>query len=364
MSAPGSIDCMEDFRSSLEAAIDRSESEEELDFKNKVKTYIIESNISDLKYNSLQGAFELIDTSDNSLKILRAKVKNSDFKNFYLDIADKRFWKLYSLQDSSNTSKIIKRLVETNFSRLDYLWLPSIILERYMIDLGKETGFSLKFKNKFDISVDEDKPRDVSMRFWGGGAKKILDSLRSNRPIEQGISLSSIGVNHSVEEGYCNENISNFGKFTLMKGNSIDSHFNIVEKIKRDYSKIINLIETNYRFSIERGNEGLKFSGGPIYIDFTDELEDIEYLINTMFSGKLPFRLSGVTQKESDSFYRIYGIDMHSNDLVNFEITPQWMAIYLNHSSCGNVVTRLVTNMQTYMTSKIKVVGGDDVKII
>lgn len=363
MSAAGSIDCMKDFRSSLEAAIDRSESEEELDFKNKVKTYIIESNISDINSHSLQGAFELINTSDNSLKILKAKIKNNDFKDFYLDISDKRFWKLYSLQDSSNTGKIIKRLVETNFSRLDYLWLPSAILERYM-NLGKETGFSLKFKNKFNDSINEEKPKDVSMRFWGGGAKKILESLRSNQPIEQGVSLSSIGINHLVEGGYCKENISNFGKFTLMKGNSIDSHFNIVEKIKSDYSRIINLIEANYRFSIEKNMDGLKFSGGPIYIDFTDELENIEDLISIMFSGKLPFRLSGITQKESNSFYRIYGIDLHSNDLVNFEITPQWMAIYLNHSSCGNVITRLVTNMQTYMTSKIKVVGGDDVRII
>lgn len=363
MSATGCIDCREDFRSSLEAAMEKSEAEEELAFKNKIKTYIIESNISELNHKSLKGIFEIKDTSDNSLKILRFKTRINEFNDFYLDVADKRFWKLYSVQDSSNTGRIIKGLIENNFSKLDYLWLPSIILERYM-SLGQETGFSLKFKNKLNSSAEDNKPRDVSMRFWGGGAKAILNSLRSNQPIEQGVSISSIGINHLVEGGYCKENISNFGKFTLMKGNSIDSHFNVVEKIKSDYSKIIKLIETNYRLGTEMKGEGLILSGGPIFIDFNKELEDIEGLINTMFSGKMPFRLSGIINKESDSYYSIYGIDLHSNDLVNFEISPQWIAIYLNHTSCGNVVTRLVTNIQTYITSNIKVVGNDDVKII
>jgi hypothetical protein len=363
MSAGGLIDRMEDFRSSLEAAMEKSEAEEELAFKNKIKTYIIESNISELDSNSLKGIFEIKNTLDDNLKILKLKARSNKLNDFYLDVTDKRFWKLYSLEDSSNTGRIIKGLIENNFSRLDYLWLPSIILERYM-SLGKETGFSLKFKNKINNLLEDDRPKDVSMRFWGGGAKDILKSLRSNQPIEQGVSVSSIGINHFVEGGYCKENISNFGKFTLMKGNSIDSHFNIVEKIKNDYSKIIELIETNYRLDLEKNGGGLTLSGGPIFIDFNNEFENIEGLINIMFSGKMPFRLSGIINKESDSFYSIYGIDLHSNDLVNFEISPQWIAIYLNHASCGNVVTRLVTNIQTYITSKIKVVGNDDLKII
>jgi hypothetical protein len=241
--------------------------------------------------------------------------------------------------------------------------LPSVLLERYM-DLGKETGFSLKFKNKFNRFDDEDELKDVSMRFWGGGAKKILEGLRNNPPIERGISLSSIGINHPVEGGFCKENISYFGRFTLMKGNSIDSHFNLLEKIKSDYARIINLIESNYRFDIKREDKGLRFSGSPMYIDFVDEIENLEALSNTLFSGKLPFRLDGIVQRDNESFYRVFGIDLHSNDLVNFELTPNWMAIYLNHTSCGNVMTRLVTNMQTYMTSKIKAVGDDDVRII
>jgi len=356
------INCIEDLRSSLEAAMERSAREDESAFKNKIKTYIIESNVEETNLNSLKGLNGIKNTSNDNLKILKFKTESNEFKEFYLDIADKRFWKLYSLQDSANTGRIIKNLVESNYSRLDYLWLPSKVLERYM-GLGKETGFSLKFKNKLN-NLDQEIPQDVSMRFWGGGAKAILKSLRDNQPIDQGISLSSIGINHFVEGGYCKENISNIGKFTLMKGNSVDSHFNILEKIKNDYSKIIENIETNYRINFKKKGDGLSLVGGPIFIDFIKGLENVENLIDIMFDGNLPFRLSGVIDKESDSFYRIYGIDLHSNDLVNFEVSPQWIAVYLNHTSCGNVVTRLITNIQTYITSKIKVVGNDGDSII
>ena len=49
---------------------------------------------------------------------------------------------------SQVTDRFIRNLVEKNFSKLDFLWLPSTLLENYM-ELGKDTGFSLKFKNKF-----------------------------------------------------------------------------------------------------------------------------------------------------------------------------------------------------------------------
>jgi hypothetical protein len=358
------IENIPDLRSSLEAIIDKSnEGEDENSLKNKIKTYIIESNIPKGQDNQLKGNFQLSDTYDKTLKILKARARDNTIREFYLDIADSRFWKLHSIHDSSTSESIIRNLVERNFSKLDYLWLPSTLLEKYM-GFGTETGFSLKFKNKFGTLANENKIDDMSMRFWGGNAKKIIDGLRKNEPIEKGISLSSIGITHSVERGFAKENISYFGRFTLIKGNSIDGHFNLVDKIKSDYSNILKSLELNYRIDFERNNYGLKLIGGPLYIEFGEELERLDDFVNVLFSSQHPFRLSGTIKKENDSFYRVYGIDLHSNDLVNFEITPERMAIYLNHNSCANVITRLIANMQMYMTYKIKLMGEDDARII
>lgn len=352
-----------DLRSMLEAVIDKTSEEEETDFKNKIKTYLIESNISEITSKSLRGNFELRNTSDNTLKIIKAIMDDQSYKDFYLDVSDKRFWKIYSLHDSFTTDIFIRNLVEKNFSKLDFLWLPSTLLENYM-GLGKDTGFSLKFKNKFGDIDSINKIDDISMRFWGGNTKEIIEGLKANKFIEKGISLSSIGINHLVEGGYAKENVSYFGRFTLMKGNSIDSHFILMEKIKSNYSNLLNLFETRYRFTVEKKNGGLKLSCNPLYIDFGKKIESLEEFVNILFSSQLPFRLSGVVEKENDSLFRIYAIDLHTHDLVNFEVTPEWMSIYLSKTSCGNVITRLVTNMQTYMTSKIKLSGEDDGRII
>jgi hypothetical protein len=100
--------------------------------------------------------------------------------------------------------------------------------------------------------------KDVSMRFWGGGAKEVIDDLRNNPRLKQGINLSAIGLNHQIEDGFTKENISNSGRFTVMKGNSIDSHFNIVQKIKDDYSLTLNNIEEKYRIRFDKKECGFK----------------------------------------------------------------------------------------------------------
>lgn len=352
-----------ELRSVFTSYLERTEEQEELDLKKKLKTYIIESNIKEINSQFIKGPFTIQDTSDETLKILKVKLYEKSTFYLYLDIFDKRFWKLHSLYDSSLTVDIIKKLVEENFSRLDYLWLSSNLLEKYM-NLGKNTGFGVRFKNKIIKNDNEDIIKDVSMRFWGGGAKEVIEDLRDNPRLVKGISLSSIGLNHFVEGGFSKENIANFGRFTLMKGNSIDSHFNIVQKIKDDYSEKLELIESKYRFRIEKKSNGFKLSGSPLYIDFSSPIEDIGSFTNILVSSKPPFRLSGVTQMENKSFVRVFGIDLHTNDLVNLEITPDYMAIYLNHNSCGNVVTRLLTNIQAHITSQIKLLGEDNERII
>ncbi len=357
------INNRKELRSVFISVIDKIRDQEELDLNKKLKTYVIESNIPEVNSGSIKGNFHIQNTSDNSLKILNIELSEKNKFSFYLDVYDKRFWKLHSLYDSSTTKHIIKKLVECNSSKLDYLWLPSNLLEKYM-EFGNKNGFGVKFKNKFINKENKEEIKTVSMRFWGGGAEEVIDHLRRSQRLVKGISLSSIGIDYLIEGGFSKENIANFGRFTMMKGNSIDSHFNIVDKIKFDYSKILSLLESKYRLTFEERVNGFKLSGSPLYIDFDKPIENVRDLTDTLVSSKNPFRLSGVKQFENESFFRVFGIDLHTNHLINLEITPNWIAIYLNYNSCGNVVTRLVTNIQTYLTSEIKLVGEDNERII
>jgi len=352
-----------EFRYVCNSVIENSQEGEELDHRKKLKTYIIESNIEKINSESLKGFFSIKDTKDSSLKILSAKLNGKETLNFYLDVEDKRFWKLYSLYDSGLTEQFIKKLVEQNNSKLDYLWMCSTLLEKYM-RYWRNTGFGVKFKIKFLTKENEEEIKDVSMRFWGGNTQEVINNLRESTLLKKGINLSAVGLNHEVEGGYTKENITSLGRFTVMRGNSIDSHFNLLQKIKNDYSKIINIIESKYRMGYEEKENKLKLSGSPLYIDFSNPLEDVGKFVDIMVSSINPFRLSGVKRMVDNNFVRVFGIDLHTNDLINMEITPNWMAIYLKSNSCGNVITRLVTNIQTHLTPQIKLIGEDNEHII
>ena len=336
--------------------------DEDLDFRKKLKTYILESNITDVTASSIKSFFHVEDTEDSSLKILKANLNVKNPLRFYLDISDNRFWKLHSLYDSIITEDVIKKMVEQNYSKLDFLWLSSNLLEKYM-DFGKQTGFGVKFKNKFTRNGNDEEIRDVSMRFWGGGAGEVIEDLRGNDRLAKGISLSSIGINHHVEGGFTKENITNSGKFTVVTGNSIDGHFGIVEKIKQDYSKRLNLIEEQ-RISIEHNGVGLNFKGSSLFIDFDKPLEDIPSFTERLISATNPFRLAGTKEMLNKDYVRVFALDLHSNDLLNLEITPNWMSIALGHKSCGNVVMRLLTNIQTHLTSEVKLMSVENERII
>lgn len=352
-----------ELRGVLSSVLERGEGEDEdLDFRKKLKTYVIESNIPEVTASSIKGFFQVADTEDTSLKILKANLSVNNQLRFYLDVSDKRFWKLHSLYDSTITEDIIKKMVEQNYSKLDFLWLSSNLLEKY-VELGKQTGFGVKFKNKFSINKDEEDIQDISMRFWGGGARDVIRDLRENDRLVKGISLSSIGINHSVQGGFTKENITNSGKFTVIKGNSIDSHFGIVEKIKQNYSEKISLIE-NQRISIEKNGVGLTFKGASLFIDFSKPLEDVPRFTERLISATTPFRLAGTKEILTKDHVRVFVLDLHSNDLLTLEITPNWIGIALGHNSCGNVVMRLLTNIQTHLTSQVKLMSGENERII
>lgn len=356
------VDNRKELRSVFTSLLNKIETQDESDFKNRLKTYVIESNISEINSDTIKDPFKILSTSDETLKILKTTFNNKNSLYFYLDISDSRFWKMHSLYDSKLTENIITKLVESNHSRLDYIWLSSNLLEKYM-SLGKNNGFGIKFKNKFGDMENEEELKNISIRFWGGGAKEVIEDLKQNPRLVKGLSISSIGIDHIIEGGFSKENITNFGRFTMMKGISLDSHFNVVDKIKDDYSEKLNLLES-YRFTVEKKNSGLKMSGSPLYIEFGKPQENLSDLTDKLVSSTKPFRLSGVKQKENENFYRVFGIDLHTNHLVNLEITPDWIAVYLNYNSCGNIVTRLVSNLQSHLTSQVKLVGEDNERII
>ena len=347
--------------------IQEEEIEDEFQTDKKPKSFIIESNIQqEVMFNKETPVISFVsNTEDSTLKILKLSQENENAV-YYLDLSDRRFWILHTLDSSNIAGKLISKLVTFNPSFLDYPWFSSKSLEE-IGKLGKETGFSLKFDNKFLKPTDnsyEEKLQKISMRFWGGQSNKVINNLRKDENITQGVSLSALGLKYNTDTGFIKSNISSTGKFVAMKGDSVDSYFNLISKVKNNYKEFLTILEDNYRMGYEKKENGFKLSGGYTIIEFKKEIEDIIYFSEVLTSCSYPFRLWGVYDVIEKNYVKINGIDLHTNNKVNIELTPNWMRIFLPKESCGNVISRLFSNLQNYFDSQIKLRGNDDEKII
>ena len=242
---------------------------------------------------------------------------------------------------------------------LDFPWLSSGSLER-VGSFGKiGAGFNLKYRNRFEDLKGERPVEDMTMRFWGSAAFELIEHIKRNERIRDGLSLSGIGVMYEIENGYVKEQISSDGRIMVIRGDSIDGHFSIISQIQTYYQSMLNLIESEYRFSYQRLPHGVAFRGDMLRIVFNREIPDLEAFVENMFSTTLPFRLWGVAKNLEPDYVKVKAVDLHSKGKLDFEIEPTELRIYLHEGACGNVITRLFTNLQSSFDAQSKLIGHD-----
>ncbi|ODS42801.1 MAG: hypothetical protein MSIBF_05850 [Candidatus Altiarchaeales archaeon IMC4] len=362
-----------DLRTKLEDSLKTAEEEGEDEFQTdkRPKSYIVESNLglNTQLDKEMPLRYSLTETEDSTLKIFRMKLTTrSGVKEatFYLDVSDERFWILHSLDSSNTCTDLIYKLVTFNPSFLDFPWFYSKKLEE-ISHFGKETGFSLRFNNRFLDESDEEyeeKLRKISMRFWGGQAEKVINHLKDSPSIAQGVSLSNVGLRYRTELGSIKTNISTTGKFVVMKGDSIDSYFNLINKVKNNYKSFLIDLEKKCRIDYKQGKNGFELIGGYSIIDFEKEIEDLSRFTEILTSCSTHFRLWGVWNFIEKDYVKINAIDLHTNHKIDIELSPNWMRLFLPNESCGNVISRLFTNLQSCFDSKIRLTTNENEKII
>jgi hypothetical protein len=333
-------------------------SEEELPSKS-LKSYIIESNTDDLQ-KIILDKFEMkvLSTKDDTIKIISVSNKLTKQKfRFYVDIFDKRFIVFHSSDESKLTDEFIESLILSDSNALDYPWFFNGFMNN-VLSLGSNESFSVKFRNEFyDIEKELAEIKRFSMRFWGNDGKKTLNQISKIESLKQGISLSNVGVRIGNEDLFINDNISYKGRFTAISGNSVKEHLYLIQRIKSSYRNIINKIESSSIEYITNGNK-ISIIGEPIIIKFSKRISNIKLFSDILTSSRKPFRLWGISNLLSENYAVINGIDLHTGDKIDFEISNEWIRLYLPKGSCGNVIIRLLTNIQHYFDSNAKIIIG------
>lgn len=207
--------------------------------QNLLKTYIIESNLPTIHSIPQVTGYQcdILPTEDRTLFILKIGHKKGIAK-FYTDVFNNRFWFLHTLNKSQFTDSFINKFVTSTMNGLDFPWFPIQFLE----SIGRKDlfrGFSLRYDDKFLGVEGEDMApiRNLSMKLWGETAPKVLDTLRKDKDLKHALALSGVGIKHYTnDDEYVINDITFQGKFTA-RGTSIDSHFEIIQEVQRDYEK-------------------------------------------------------------------------------------------------------------------------------
>ena len=80
---------------------------------------------------------------------------------------------------------------------------------------------------------------------------------------------------------------------------------------------------------------------------------------DSVFSGAEPFRLWGAPVLVGKDYFRVTALDLHVTHRITFEITRDFMRVYLADRSCGNTIARLYTNLQHYYDSRVTMRSGE-----
>lgn len=339
---------------SEEAEREYEEEEQAEQHRKRTKSQILESNVSFGEYASRsRTGFAYLKTDDSNLW----NIRYFDRIIGYLDTANPRLWILHSIGLAEDMDEHIKQIVNEEESMLDFPWFSSSSLE-IVGGFGKTgAGFNLKYRNRFEDLKGERSVENMTMRFWGTAAFQLIEHIGRDERFRDGLSLSGIVVMHEIENGYVKEQISSDGRIMAMRGDSIDGHFSIINKIQDYYQKLLDLIESEYRFSYERYPHGTAFKGDPLRISFNRRISNLSAFVDNMFSTLLPFRLWGVAKNLDSDFIKVKAVDLHSKGRLDFEIDPTGLRVYLHEGACGNVITRLFTNLQASFDAQSKLIG-------
>jgi len=334
----------------------------ELEFgQNMLKTYLIETNITVDELLDSYDAIDGVNEVDADLYFLHL-VGDYGTGGVFLDTLDKRFWALYSMEDSKFTGQAVSDMLAREGSGLDRMWLPGDHVES-IADMGDFEGIGLTY-DADDVFPEEFIQEhllfgDLSVNTSGHGASRLYSLLKDSDDIEKFLSLSNVQIRREVGGEFVRERVTNEGAFTTRSGSNIELHIETVNQIKQEYKKTLDGIEANHIVGSNPQETSVRAEGTPAVIEFSEAVDDIEIFLKHVVDARDPFRLWGHIDRLQEGYYKVDGVDMHNGDKFSMEMTNDWIRLYLYEGACGNTVLRIFTNLQHYYDPSARLVIDD-----
>ncbi|MFA6459325.1 MAG: hypothetical protein WCV79_02940 [Candidatus Paceibacterota bacterium] len=334
------------------------------------KSYIVEFNTGDKEsqYGSDENKRELLlktlSDSQEEFRIELSETKdpsllyiNSRLGEFFIDSLDPRFLFIHTLTKSEKSSRFVLGDLISNGHHFDSAWFIVQFLEKLSTKNNIVEGWDARFNPIPDISEIENpiytRPRiAVSI-----DEPDSWEKYQRNKDIKffNNLPLETLRVRRITDDNQiARARIQSNGKLTG-RGTSFNEYLNIAVEVKDEYKKMVLGIEKEYsiKFSKSETISGFKFNGRPFSIQFSHKILKFDDFLNKMFSCTLPFRLLGTPKEVSKEYVKVNAIDLHIGSQISFEITPNFMRIYLPDKTCGNSVVRIIRSLQHEVDSNL-----------
>jgi hypothetical protein len=352
-----------------------SENQRLLYGQNLVKTYLLELDARKGDDSWLQAiaaiGFDLTPSDDSRL----VTAIYGDGAPLILDRVESRFVIVHSLAAADRADAAVHRLSSSR--SFDNVWLSAELLER-IATMGALRGFTTRFDRSLfherrphsfrplelappepevsplsDLLVDETLPvESLKLRLWGSEATSVLQILRN--ALRPAIAVAGVRIRYFAQDAelFSLDELDYTGRMTT-RGNSYEVHRNLAQRILDRYRKRLETIERTNRIRFTKSGG---ITGDPLSIRFAEPIDPWQ-IADVLVAGTQPFRFVGVPRALETDYVVIPAVDLHGGHSVDFEISPDFMRVYLRDGGCANAVLRLESNLQRHLDATAHIAG-------
>lgn len=118
------------------------------------------------------------------------------------------------------------------------------------------------------------------------------------------------------------------------------------------YERWVRSLEDRHRLSSRAlQHSGIFLEGEVATILFGREVEDLDRLVEGLFTAKEPFRLWGVPERMADGWF-VDAVDLHVGHPLRIDVLSDRLRVLLEPETCGNTLARLLTNLQQRLDAR------------
>lgn len=133
----------------------------------------------------------------------------------------------------------------------------------------------------------------------------------------------------------------------------------IVRRVVDRYRRFVEGAERRALRWEELPEGGARPYGTPITFRFSRRVPDLDYFLDQLFSAREPFRLWGLPRNDGEGFAEVEAVDLHVGQRLRFDITNDWLRVYLFEGGCGNTVARLASNLQHHFDRALSIIDKE-----